>query len=132
MANTKILVVENTAPFDQEIEKRLKALGYTVCAVVPTGAQAVEKAAEMQPDVVFINIELEGEINGIEAAERIRNSLDIPTIYLAHYPNEVFLRKENLLKRAEITNPFDYLSQPYGKRRLYLTIESVLYKHTKV
>ena len=129
MENTEILIVENTAPFDREIEERLKALGYSVCAVVPTGAQAVEKAAEMQPDVVVINIELEGEINGIEAAKRIRNSLDIPTIYLANYSNDDFLSKEDLFKRAEITDPFDYLPQPYGKRRLYLTIESVLYKH---
>ena len=82
----------------------------------------------MHPDMVFINIELEGEINGIEAAERIRNSLDIPTVYLADYPNPVFLKKEDLFKLAEITNPFQYIAQPFGKRKLYLTIESVLSK----
>ena len=129
MADTKILIVADRKSVAENIERRLKELEYTVCAVVPTGAEAVEKAAEMQPDVVLIDIELEGEIDGIEAAKRIRTSLDIPTIYLVNYPNRVFLRKEDLLKRAEITNPFDYLPKPYGKRRLYLSIESTVYKH---
>ena len=129
MAHTKILIVIDKKSVAENVESRLKELGYTVCVVVPTGAQAVEKAAEIHPDVVLIDIELEGEINGIEAAEHIRNSLDIPTIYLAHYSNDDFLSKEDLLKRAEITNPFEYIPQPYGKRRLYLNIESAVYQH---
>ena len=129
MANTKILIVEDKKSVAENVETRIKELGYTVCAVVATGAQAVEKAAEMHPDIVLIDIELEGEINGIEAAERIRNCLYIPTIYLVNYPLRAFLRKEDLLKRAEITNPFEYIPQPYGKRRLYMNIESALYQH---
>ena len=128
MADTKILIVEDKKSVAERVETRLKKLGYTVCAVVPTGAQGVEKAAEMHPDLVFIDIELEGKTDGIEAAKRIRNSLDIPTVYLADYPNPVFLTKEDLLKQAEITNPFEYLPFPYGERKLYLVIESVLYK----
>ena len=129
MAHPKILIVEDKKSIAETVETRLKELEYTVCAVVPTGAEAVEKAAELQPDIVLIDLELEGEINGIAAAERIRNSLDIPTVYLADYSNPVFLTKEDLLKRAEITNPFEYLPFPYGGRKLYLVIESVLYKH---
>ena len=89
----------------------------------------MKKRQKMRPDVVLIDIELEGEINGIEAAKRICNSLDIPTIYLADYRIEVFSKKEDLLKRAEITNPFEYIPQPYGKRKLYLSIESTVYQH---
>ena len=129
MENINILIVEDKKSIAEFVEARLKGLEYTVCAVVPTGAQAVEKAAEMQPDVVLIGIELEGETDGIEAAERIRNCLDIPTIYLVNYSQDVFLRKEDLLKRAEITNPFEYIPRPYGKRRLYLNIESAVYQH---
>ena len=91
MVDTKILIVADKKSVAENIEGRLKELEYTVCAVVPTGAQAVEKAAEIHPDLVLIDLELEGEINGIEAAKRIRNSLDIPTIYLANYRIEVFL-----------------------------------------
>ena len=129
MAHAKILIVEDKKSVAETVETRLKKLEYTVCGVVSTAVQAVEKAAEMQPDIVLIDLELEGEINGIEAAKRIRNSLDIPTVYLADYSNPVFLTKEDLLKRAEITNPFEYLPFPYGGRKLYLVIESVLYKH---
>ena len=128
MEDISILIVEGKKSVAENVASRLKELEYTVCAVAPTGAQAVEKAAEMQPDVVLISIELEGEINGIEAAKRIGN-LDIPTIYLADYPQDVFLRKEDLLKRAKITNPFEYIPRPYGKRRLYLNIESAVYQH---
>ena len=129
MENIKILIVEYKKSVAEDLERRLKVLEYTVCAVVPTGAQAVEKAAEMQPDVVLINVELEGEIDGIETAKQIRDSLDIPTIYLADYSNDVFSKKEDLLKQAEITNVFDYIPQPHGRRRLYLTIESTVYQH---
>jgi PAS domain S-box-containing protein len=128
MEDTKILIVEGKKTVAKNVEGRLKELGYTVCAVAPTGAQGVKKAAEMQPDIVFIDIGLEGEINGIEAAERLRNSLDIPTIYLTHCRNGAFLRKGKLLKQAKITDLLDYIPEPYGKRRLYLTIESVLSK----
>ena len=131
MENINILIVEDKKSVAEHLERRLKVLEYTVCGVVPTGAQAVEKAAEMQPDIVLINVELEGEIDGIETAKQIRDSLDIPTIYLADYSNDVFSKKEDLLKRAEITNPFDYIPQPHGKRRLYLTIESTVYQHKK-
>ena len=129
MAPPKILIVEDKKSIAETVETRLKKLEYTVCAVVSTGVEAVEKAAELHPDIVLIDLELEGEINGIEAAERIRNSLDIPTVFLADYSNPVFLTKEDLLKRAKITNPFEYLPFPYGGRKLYLVIESVLYKH---
>ena len=129
MDDINILIVEDKKSVAENVETRLKELEYTVCAVASTGAQAIEKAAVMHPDLALINIELEGEISGIEVAERIRNSLDLPIIYLANYRNRVFLGKEDLLKRAEITNPFEYIPQPFGKRRLYLTIESVLSKH---
>ena len=129
MENINILIVEDKKSVAENVASRLKELEYTVCAVAPTGAQAVEKAAEIHPDIVLIDIELEGEINGIEAAKRIRNSLDIPTIYLADYPNPVFLVKEDLLKRAKITNPFEYIPQSCGPRKLYMVIESALYKH---
>ena len=106
MENINILIVEDKKSVAENVASRLKDLEYTVCAVVPTGAQAVEKAAEIHPDIVLIDIELEGEINGIKAAKRIRNTLDIPTIYLADYRIEVFLKKEDLFQRAAITSPF--------------------------
>ena len=129
MENIDILIVEQKKSVAEHLERRIKELEYSVCATAPTGAEAVEKAAEMSPDVVLINVELEGEISGIEAAKQIRDSLDIPTIYLADYSNDVFWEKKDLLKRAGITNPFDYIPLPHGRRRLYLTVESTVYQH---
>ena len=129
MENINVLIVEDKKSVVEDLERRLKELEYSVCAAVPSGAEAVEKAAEMQPDVVLINVELEGEIDGIETAKQIRDSLDIPTVYLADYSNDAFVEKKDLLKRAEITNPFDYIPLPHGRRRMYLTVESTVYQH---
>ena len=97
MENINILIVEDKKSVAENVASRLKDLEYTVCAVAPTGAQAVEKAAEMHPDIVLIDIELEGEINGIKAAEHIRNTLDIPTIYLADYRIPGFPKKRRFI-----------------------------------
>ena len=129
MTNANVLIVEDDQAIAENIKKRLTDLEYTVCATVSTGAQAIEQAVELSPDIALINVELEGEINGMETAKWLHNRFDIPAIYLVHYPNDVFLRKEGLLERTGLTDPFDYIPQPYGKRRLYLSIDSALYKH---
>ena len=129
MTNANVLIVEDDQAIAENIKKRLKDLEYTVCATVSTGAQAIEQAVELSPDIALINVELEGEINGMETAKWLHKRFDIPAIYLVHYPNDVFLRKEGLLERTGLTDPFDYIPQPYGKRRLYLSIDSALYKH---
>ena len=82
MANAKILIVENITPFDGEIEKRLKTLGYTVCASVSDGAQAIERVPELQPDLVVVYIGLEGAMDAVEAAEEICLRFSVPVICL--------------------------------------------------
>src|ERR1700758_4812661 len=107
MANVKILVVEDESVIARYIESRLRSLGYGVCAVVPSGEEAVQKAGEMHPDLVLMDIVLRGNMNGIEAAGQIRSRFNIPVIYLTAYADD------DTLQRAKVTEPFGYLLKPF-------------------
>ncbi len=123
MAKTKILVVEDEGIIARDLQNVLTGLGYVVSAVVSSGEAAVEQAAQTRPDLVLMDIVLDGEIDGIEAAEQIRIRFDIPVIFLTAYADE------KMLKRAKVTEPFGYLLKPFEDRELSTNIEMALYKH---
>lgn len=123
MAEVQVLIVEDENIVAKDLQNRLKLLGYTVVAIASSGQVAIEKATELRPDLVLIDIRLEGEMDGIAAAEQIRYHLDIPVIYLTAYTDE------DTLQRAKITEPFGYLLKPFEEKELRTTIEIALYKH---
>jgi PAS domain S-box-containing protein len=123
MANAQILVVEDEVIVAKDIQITLKNLGYAVSAVVSSGEDAIKKAAATHPDLVLMDIVLEGAIDGLEAAENIRNNFDIPVVYLTAYSDE------KTLHRAKITEPYGYILKPFQERELHTTIEMALYKH---
>ena len=97
MTNAKILVVRRDLSGTVDLEGRLANLGYAVCAPVSRGKQAIEKAAEIRPDLVLVDLALEGEVNGIEAAGHIGSRLDIPVIYLVDDARESLLQQARRL-----------------------------------
>lgn len=123
MPNTKILVVEDEKIVAMDIKHRLITLGYSVPAVVTSGEESIEKTAEIQPDLVLMDIVLKEKMNGTEAAQQIRDSFDIPVVYLTAYANE------KTLGRAKLTEPFGYILKPFEDRELHSTIEVALHKH---
>jgi PAS domain S-box-containing protein len=123
MAKARILVVEDETIIAMEIENRLKNLGYIVPAVVSTGPAAIAKTAEVQPDLILMDIMLKGEMDGIEAAGQIRQRFGIPIVYLTAYADE------NILQRAKITQPAGYLLKPFEERELHIAIEMALCRH---
>jgi PAS domain S-box-containing protein len=123
MSNVKILVVEDESIVAMDIKQRAESLGYTVTAVTPSGEKAVKIAEETTPDLVLMDIVLKGEIDGIEAAQRIKNAHDIPIVYLTAYSDE------KTLKRAKVTEPFGYIIKPFEDRELHSAVEMALYKH---
>jgi PAS domain S-box-containing protein len=80
-------------------------------------------AEETCPDLVLMDIKLEGNVDGIEAARQIRNRFQIPVVYLTAYTNE------ETLNRAKLTEPYGYILKPFEARDLATTIEVALYKH---
>ncbi len=124
MAKPKIILVEDEYVIAMEIQDRLEKLGYDVCATIPSGEKAVEKIKDLQPDLVIMDIMLEGNMDGIETAEQIQNIMDIPVVYLTAYSDK------ETLERAKITQPFGYIIKPLEERELHSNIEIALYKHS--
>ncbi len=121
MAKAQILIVEDDAIVAMDIQNRLKNLGYTVAGVVNYAEKAIEKAKELKPDLVLMDIVLKGEIDWIETSEIIRYSFNIPVIFLTAYADEL------RLERAKLTMPFGYILKPFQDRDLKITIEMALY-----
>lgn len=123
MARSRILVVEDEVIVAMGIRQKLEDLGYEVTDIVLSGEDAVEKALETQPDLILMDIVLKGKMDGIEAASKIRNQMDIPIIYLTAYSDE------ETLERARVTEPYGYIIKPFKESEINANIEMALYKH---
>lgn len=119
---TQVLVVEDECNVATVMQVRLESYGYFVCAVATSGPEAIEAATRYAPDVVLMDVRLEGDMDGIEAAQRIRASRPVPVIFLSAYADE------RLLERAKSTEPFAYILKPYEGKELRMAIEIALYK----
>lgn len=120
---TKILVVEDEAIVARDIERQLRKAGYEVPAVVASADAAIEQVSQTAPDLVLMDIRLQGPVDGIEAAREIREQFNLPVIFLtAHADDET-------LARAKLTQPFGYIIKPIGHSNLTSSIEMALYKH---
>jgi CheY-like chemotaxis protein len=122
MKKTQILVVEDSKLVSNIIQKSLKRLGYDVSAAVSSGEEAIKKVAFKRPDLVLMDIVLEGKMDGIETANKIHSLFNVPVIYLTGHDEEKFLEK------AKIAEPFGYLIKPFKEKELRATIEMALYK----
>jgi CheY-like chemotaxis protein len=87
------------------------------------GTDAIDKAEILRPDLVLMDIKIRGAVDGIEAANKIRTSFQIPVVYLASQTDE------HTVARAKVTNPLGYLFKPFEERELEITVEMALYKH---
>jgi PAS domain S-box-containing protein len=119
----RILIVEDESIVAIDLKRTLENLGYEVLDIVRSGEKAVQKAVQLIPDLILMDIMLEGEMTGIEAVKEIRNQKDIPVIYLTAYANE------STLSQAKLTEPFGYILKPFDDNNLVSSIEMALYKH---
>lgn len=83
MSQAKILIVEDEGIVQMDIHQRLLTLGYDVVGGAATGADAISKASQLLPDLVLMDIQLKGKMDGIQAADEIRKNLDLPNNAIA-------------------------------------------------
>jgi PAS domain S-box-containing protein len=121
MKKAKILIVEEEVLIAREIENSLRNLRYEVTAVVDTGESAIQKAGTEGPDLVLIDIHINGEMDGIDTATEIRNRFGIPVIFLTAHLDE------ERLQRAKIAMPFGYVLKPLQERELMVTLEMAMH-----
>lgn len=119
----KILIVEDEFIIAKDIQRTLKIYGYNVVDPAVSASEAVKRAGEDRPDLVLMDIRLKGPEDGIWAANQIRQSYNIPIIYLTSHSDK------NTVERAKYSEPMGYIIKPFEDRELFTTVEMALYRH---
>ncbi len=120
---TDILIVEDESIVALDLENRLTSIGFHVVGRAGTGQAALEIVERTPPDVVLMDIQLRGDLDGISTADRIEESYDIPVIFLTAFSDS------DSLERAKRPNAYGYLLKPFQERELSIAVELALYKH---
>ena len=118
----KILVVEDESIVAIDLSHTLMSLGYDVVDTAGTGEDALNIVQKKRPDLVLMDIQLRGEMDGIQVAEKIQNTLKIPVIYLSAFSDS------KTISRARQTEPYGYIQKSFDHNDLHSTIEMALYK----
>ncbi|USR91017.1 ATP-binding protein [Phormidium yuhuli AB48] len=118
-----IFLVEDEIILARSLSRKLKQLGYQVIGTATSGEDAIEKIIEHPPDVVLMDIVIQGEIDGIQTTQKLLKSIDIPVIYLTAYADD------ETLDRAEASGSYGYLLKPPKEREIHATLKMVLKKH---
>lgn len=119
----KIFVVEDEFLVVRDLKNQLTSLGYEVVGSTPLAEEAITLTKALKPDLILMDIRLQGAMDGITAAENIRKSCKLPVVYLTANADDA------TLKRALVTEPFGYILKPFEERELKTVIEMALYKH---
>jgi PAS domain S-box-containing protein len=118
----QILIVEDESVNAAVIEYQLRKLGYSIAGIASSGEEAIELAVRTKPDVVLMDIQLEGAMDGVEAAGLIRQKTGIPVIYLTGNS------EEQTIDRARTTEAFGYLHKPFQEREVHSALQIAIYK----
>jgi DNA-binding NarL/FixJ family response regulator/two-component sensor histidine kinase len=119
----RILIVEDEFVVAEDLAGMLERLGYEVAGRAAEGGKAIAIACELRPDLVLMDIRLRGLMDGVEATEKIRQTCDIPVVFLTAHSDS------RTLERAQMTEPFGYILKPFNERELNTQIQIGLYKH---
>jgi len=117
------MVVEDEGVVSIDIQNMLRNAGYEIAAVAFRGEDAVKKAAESNPDLVLMDIGLKGELDGIEAARKIRDNLQIPVVFLTGFADDA------TMTRAQEINPSGFIIKPISEEELKNTLDEILKKN---
>jgi DNA-binding LytR/AlgR family response regulator len=114
---TKILIVEDEMIIAANISLQLTTLGYEVTGIMPRGEDALLHIEDNPPDILLLDINLKGKLDGIETAEAMQKTHNIPVIYLTANIDEAYF------DRAKQTHPYGFISKPFKKLDLQRAIE---------
>lgn len=122
MNHKTILIVEDEKIIAEDIKNILEKFNYKIPKIVASGEKAIQIAKNNKPDLILMDIMIEGDMDGIEAAKRIYSEFGIPIVFLTAYADE------KILEQAAESSPFGYLIKPFEDRELRATIEMAFYK----
>lgn len=119
----KIMVVEDEVITAMDIKNMLKNFGFDVVGVASTGEDAINNAVSFRPDLILMDINLRGDMDGIEAAEEITSIYNIPVVYMSAFTDT------DTFERIKFTNPYGFVNKPVSSDLLLISIETAIYKH---
>lgn len=121
----RVLVVEDEYILAMNLQEILELLGYTVSDITDSAETAIDKAGELLPNLVLMDIRLRGEMDGIQAAELIWNRFQIPVLYITGHSDK------STVERAKMTFAFGYILKPVKEQQLYVAIQTALNRHQR-
>jgi PAS domain S-box-containing protein len=123
VSKTTILIVEDERIVAVDLTRKLERLGFEVAGTATTGEEAVALARSLRPQLVLMDILLEGTMDGIGAADAIHCEHDVPVVYLTAHSDAASIA------RAKLTGPFGYILKPFEERELSIQIEMALFRY---
>jgi len=121
--NIKILIVEDEPIIAMDIKTYLKKLDYNIIGVAYNSEQALDMIYSREPELVLLDISIEGTKDGIDIAEIIKEKYDIPFLFLTSHSDE------HTLSRATTTNPYGYIVKPFDEQDLKTSIAVALHNY---
>ncbi|BBD60908.1 two-component hybrid sensor and regulator [Nostoc sp. HK-01] len=121
----QVLIVEDEYILALNLQESLESLGYIVVDIADTAATAIAKATALRPTLILMDIRLQGEADGIQAAEKIWHDLQIPIIYVTGHSDQ------STVERATLTFPFGYILKPIREQELYVSIQTALNRYER-
>lgn len=118
----KILIAENENIIAIDIKNTLHRIGFEVLDIVSSGEEVLRKIKDEVPDLILMDISLDGALDGIETAEILSAKYDIPVIYMTG------LNTRETIQRAKITEPYGFLLKPFDSREIEIAIEMAFIK----
>ncbi len=120
MKTARIMIVEDEIITAMALKQSLEDDGYEVCPLITSGKDALEKAESERPDIVLMDINILGKMDGVETAEKIFSIFGIPTVFMTGYDENDVREKIKLVASAR------YLIKPLDFTKLKPTIDSIL------
>jgi signal transduction histidine kinase len=120
---SKILIVEDEGIVAFNLQQRLQHLGYQITGTAESGAEGLALVSQERPDLVLMDIHIQGEMDGIELAAALNRDFALPVIYLTAYSEDA------TLERARSTRPYGFLIKPFSERELHATVQMALERH---
>lgn len=118
----RILLVDDDEGVLKVLKKFLPEIGHEVVGTASSGEESLEKAISLRPDLVLMDIVMPGEIDGIEAAGRMKGEMDIPSIFITGYTDDEYRN------RAKYSEPYGYIVKPLRLDEIQANIEIALYR----
>ena len=118
---SSILIVEDERIIADDLQRKLRRMGYAISAIVSSGRAAVEHAAATRPDLILMDLGLRGEMDGVQAAQSIREQCNLRVVYVTAHADDA------TRARADQTQPLGYLLKPFDQDELRHALERALH-----